>query len=92
MATAAGSGHPSIVLSLAHIVAGLMYGQMCYDQADPWNRGGDRLVLNEDPAARHADEAFLVNQKLDKLRRLPVGIVRASSGMSGDGKRGVKKN
>ena len=47
MTTAAGSGHPSSALSLAHIVAALMYEQMRYDPADPWNPASDRLVLSE---------------------------------------------
>jgi len=45
--TAAGTGHPSSSLSLAHAVAVLMYRTMRYDPADPWNRGNDRLVLSE---------------------------------------------
>ena len=47
MTTAAGSGHPSTALSLAHLVTVLMYHQMKYDPKDPWNPGSDRLVLSE---------------------------------------------
>src|SRR3954464_10003604 len=47
MTTAAGSGHPSTSLSLAHIVTVLMYHQMRWDPKDPWNRACDRLVLSE---------------------------------------------
>src|SRR2546430_10011076 len=47
MTTAAGSGHPSTSLSLAHLVAVLMYHQMRWDPKDPWNRASDRLVLSE---------------------------------------------
>jgi transketolase len=47
MTTAAGSGHPSSSLSLAHLVTVLMYHQMRYDPKDPWNPGNDRLVLSE---------------------------------------------
>jgi transketolase len=47
MTTAAGSGHPSSALSLAHLVSSLMFKQMQYDPADPWNPGNDRLVLSE---------------------------------------------
>jgi len=47
MTTAAGSGHPSSALSLAHVVAALMYDQMRYDPSDPWHPGSDRLVLSE---------------------------------------------
>jgi len=46
MTTAAGSGHPSSALALGHIVFELMYRQMRYDPADPWNPGNDRLVLS----------------------------------------------
>jgi len=47
MTTAAGSGHPSTALSLAHLVTVLMYHQMRWDPKDPWNRSSDRLVLSE---------------------------------------------
>jgi len=47
MTTAAGSGHPSTSLSLAHLVTVLMYHQMRWDPTDPWNRTSDRLVLSE---------------------------------------------
>jgi transketolase len=47
MTTAAGSGHPSTAMSLAHLVAVLMYRQMRWNPADPWNRASDRLVLSE---------------------------------------------
>src|SRR5918997_4779568 len=47
MTTAAGSGHPSTALSLAHLVTVLMYHQMRWDPKDPWNPNADRLVLSE---------------------------------------------
>lgn len=47
MTTAAGSGHPSTALSLAHLVTVLMYHQMHWDPKDPWNPTADRLVLSE---------------------------------------------
>src|SRR5205814_10407840 len=47
MTTAAGSGHPSTALSLAHLVTVLMYHQMRWDPKDPWNLASDRLVLSE---------------------------------------------
>ncbi len=47
MTTAAGSGHPSSALSLAHIATHLMYQQMRWDPADPWHPTADRLVLSE---------------------------------------------
>ena len=47
MTTAAGSGHPSSALSLAHLVTVLMYHQMHWDPKDPWNPLSDRLVLSE---------------------------------------------
>jgi transketolase len=47
MTTAAGSGHPSTALSLAHLVTVLMYHQMKWDPKDPWNLSADRLVLSE---------------------------------------------
>jgi transketolase len=47
MTARAGSGHPSSALSLAHLVTHLMYHQMRFDPADPWNPQADRLVLSE---------------------------------------------
>lgn len=47
MTTAAGSGHPSTALSLAHLVTVLMYHQMRWDPKNPWNPASDRLVLSE---------------------------------------------
>ena len=46
MTTAAGSGHPSTALALAHIIVELMYRRMRYDPSDPWNPANDRLVLS----------------------------------------------
>jgi transketolase len=45
--TAAGSGHPSTAMSLAHLTAYLMYHQMRWDPKDPWHAASDRLVLSE---------------------------------------------
>src|SRR3954463_16274482 len=47
MTTAAGSGHPSTALSLAHLVTVLMYHQMRWDPKNPWDPAADRLVLSE---------------------------------------------
>lgn len=47
MTTAAGSGHPSTAMSLAHLVTALMYHQMRWDPKNPWNPASDRLVLSE---------------------------------------------
>src|SRR5205085_314880 len=47
MTTAAGSGHPSTALSLAHLITVLMYHQMRWEPKDPWNLAADRLVLSE---------------------------------------------
>jgi transketolase len=45
--TSAGSGHPTTALSLAHIVAVLMYRVMRWDPQVPDAPGSDRLVLSE---------------------------------------------
>ncbi len=45
--TAAGSGHPSTALSLAHITTVLMYHAMRWDPENPGHHGSDRLVLSE---------------------------------------------
>ncbi len=45
--TAAGSGHPSTSLSLAHITTVLMYLTMRWDPENPGHKGSDRLMLSE---------------------------------------------
>ncbi|MGC1408568.1 MAG: thiamine pyrophosphate-dependent enzyme, partial [Acetobacteraceae bacterium] len=45
--TAAGSGHPTTSLSLAHLVSVLMYRVMRWTPTAPDNPGSDRLVLSE---------------------------------------------
>ncbi len=45
--TAAGTGHPTSALSLAHIVTLLMYRHMRWSPRDPGHPGSDRLVLSE---------------------------------------------
>ena len=45
--TAAGSGHPTTALSLAHLVTVLMYQVMRWDPAHPDAPGSDRLILSE---------------------------------------------
>jgi transketolase len=77
MTTAAGSGHPSSALSLAHVVVQLMYRTMRYDPADPWNPGNDRLVLSEGHAvpivyAAYADLGGSVGRSPAQRRRLTV--------------------
>lgn len=47
MTAKAESGHPSSALSLAHLTAYLMYHQMHWDPANPWDLNADRLVLSE---------------------------------------------
>lgn len=47
MCTAAGSGHPSSALSLAHLVVCLMYKQMHFDPNEPGSPNNDRLILSE---------------------------------------------
>ena len=45
--TAAGSGHPTTALSLAHLVTILMYRIMRWDPSRPHDPDADRLVLSE---------------------------------------------
>jgi transketolase len=47
MTSAAGSGHPSTAMSLAHLITVLMYHQMRWDPKDPWSNTSDRLILSE---------------------------------------------
>ena len=76
MTAKAGSGHPSSALSLAHLVSQLMYRQMQWDPADPWNPVGDRLVLSEGHAvpivyAAYADLGGIVSEN-GSARQLTV--------------------
>jgi len=71
MTTAAGSGHASSALSLAHLVAYLMYCKMRWDPADPWNPAADRLVLSEGHAvpiiyAAYADLGGAIGCRKDR--------------------------
>ena len=73
MTTAAGSGHPSTSLSLAHLVAVLMYHQMRWDPRDPWNPASDRLVLSEGHAvpiiyAAYADLGGVIGRNKAEAR------------------------
>src|SRR5215211_5620161 len=73
MTTAAGSGHPSTALSLAHLVTVLMYHQMCWDPKDPWNPNSDRLVLSEGHAvpiiyAAYADIGGAIGKNKSEAR------------------------
>jgi transketolase len=80
MTAQAGSGHPSTALSLAHLVAHLMYRQMHFDPADPWNPQADRLVLSEGHAvpiiyAAWADLGGVVRARDGRVRKLTVDDV-----------------
>ena len=71
--TAAGSGHPSTSLSLAHLVTVLMYHQMRWDPKDPWNGASDRLVLSEGHAvpiiyAAYADIGGVIGKTKSEAR------------------------
>lgn len=73
MTTAAGSGHPSSALSLAHLVTVLMYHQMRWDPKDPWNLAADRLVLSEGHAvpivyAAYADLGGAIGRSREEAR------------------------
>jgi transketolase len=73
MTTAAGSGHPSSALSLAHLVTVLMNHQMRWDPKDPWNPAADRLVLSEGHAvpivyAAYADLGGLIGRSREEAR------------------------
>ena len=73
MTTAAGSGHPSTALSLAHLTAVLMYHQMRWDPKDPWNLAADRFVLSEGHAvpivyAAYADLGGVMGKTREEAR------------------------
>lgn len=80
MTTAAGSGHPSSALSIMHIVVTLMYKQMRWSPADPWNPNADRLVLSEGHAvpavyAAYADLHGVVGHGPEDARPLTISDV-----------------
>src|SRR3954471_18284291 len=71
--TAAGSGHPSTALSLAHLVTVLMYHQMRWDPKDPWNPGADRLGVFEGHAvpiiyAAYADLGGMIGRTREEAK------------------------
>src|SRR5215212_792553 len=73
MTTAAGSGHPSTALSLAHLITVLMYHQMRWDPKDPWNPAADRLVLSEGHAvpilyAAYADLGGMIGRSREEAK------------------------
>lgn len=77
MTSLAGSGHPSSALSLAHIVAYLMYHEMRWDPHDPGDPAADRLVLSEGHAvpiiyAALADLGAVVGKDPARRKRLTV--------------------
>jgi len=77
MTSAAGSGHPSTALALCHVVVELMYRQMRFDPADPWNGGSDRLVLSLGHGvpviyAAYADLGGTVGKTRDESHTLTV--------------------
>ncbi len=77
MTTAAGSGHPSSALSLAHLVSSLLFKNMRFDPADPWNPGNDRLVLSEGHSvpvvyAAYAELGGVVGKSKAQARHLKV--------------------
>ena len=77
MTTEAESGHPSSGCALAHITTVLMYHQMRYDPANPWNPLSDRLVLSEGHAvpviyAAYADVGGVVGKDPSGARRLSI--------------------
>ncbi|MCZ6651679.1 MAG: transketolase [Planctomycetota bacterium] len=77
MTTQSGAGHPSTAISLAHIVAVLMYDHMRYDLENPWHNDCDRLVLSEGHAvpiiyAAYADLGGVVGSGPADARSLSV--------------------
>jgi transketolase len=77
MTAASGSGHPSSGTALAHLVTVLMYHQMRFDPANPWNPLSDRLVLSEGHAvpilyAAYADLGGVVGMEPTRGRKLTM--------------------
>jgi transketolase len=76
MTTAAGSGHPSTALSLAHLTAVLMYDHMRWNPADPWDGGADRLVLSEGHAVPIVYAAYADIGGVIGTRKQPRAMTR----------------
>ncbi|MBN2376083.1 MAG: transketolase [Sedimentisphaerales bacterium] len=74
MCAAAGSGHPSSALSLAHLTTALMYRVMRYDPKDPWNTGSDRLILSEGHAVPIVYAAYCDLEGVAGTREKPVTL------------------
>ncbi len=76
--TAAGSGHPTSGMALAHIVALLMDRHLRWKPHDPWDPSADRLVLSAGHAvpiiyAAYALHGGLVGRDRESARPLTVG-------------------
>ncbi len=84
MTARAGAGHPTSAMSIAHLVAYLLYERMRWDPSRPDDPASDRLVLSEGHAvpavyAAYADLGGMVGRagKLERLTNEALDRLRA---------------
>ena len=79
MTGAAGSGHPSSSMSIAHIVTALMYRVLRYDPKNPWLNTADRLVLSEGHAVPIVYAAYCDLDGVAGTPDKPIELTRDSA-------------
>jgi transketolase len=100
MTTASGSGHPTTCLSAADIAAGLFFGEMRWNTADPVDPASDEFVLSKGHAAPllwavYAEAGIIPLEHLLDLRKISSELeghptprmkwVKAATGSLGQG-------
>lgn len=100
MTTASGSGHPTTCLSAADIAAGLFFGEMRWNTADPADPASDEFVLSKGHAAPllwavYAEAGIIPLEHLLDLRKISSDLeghptprmkwVKAATGSLGQG-------
>jgi len=75
MTTKAGSGHPTTCLSMADLIACLLFDEMRYNPQDPFDWANDELVLSKGHAApilwaAYAEAGIISEKSLMNLRKI----------------------
>lgn len=100
MTSKAGSGHPTTCLSIADVLACLMFDEMRYDVKNPFNPANDELIMSKGHAspilwALYAEAGALPIKRLDSYREFGSPLeghpttnmpyVKAATGSLGQG-------
>ncbi len=100
MTTKAGSGHPTTCLSMAELMACLLFDEMKYNPQDPYDWANDELVLSKGHAApilwaAYAEAGIIPEKSLMSLRKITSVLeghptprmkwVKAATGSLGQG-------